>query len=60
MDYLKDKVAELYGSEYPKGDKGSLKRLRLTKAVVGSLGKRRKIALKEKDLKFFNKHADEY
>lgn len=54
-----DKVAEIYGSRHPKVDKGSRKRLRLRKAAAGSLEKRSKIALEEKDLKFFNKRADE-
>jgi hypothetical protein len=43
MDYLKDKMAELFASEYPKIDKDSRKRLRLNKTVEGSFEKRLKI-----------------
>lgn len=43
MDPLKNGLAELYNSEYPKIDRGSRKRLRLNKAVAGSFEKRLKI-----------------
>jgi len=43
MDYLKDKMAELFTSEYPKIDKSSHKRLKLNKAIADSFEKRLKI-----------------
>ena len=43
MDYLKNKLAELYSSDYPDIDKGSGRRLKLTGEVVGSFRKKLKI-----------------
>ncbi len=43
MGSIKDRLAELYGSEYPKGSKTSGKRIRLTKIAVGSFKKRLRI-----------------
>ena len=43
MSCIKDRLAELCGSEYPKVSKTSGNRIRLTKEVVGSFKKRLKI-----------------